>query len=315
MTGVSGLLRAANARGNVLILTGLILGLLWPQAASFFRPILEPSIALLLLSSLVRMQWSALGAYIRRPTLPLLLSAGLVVISPALVWMLATLAGLPLWLKEVLFLASCSGPIVATPVFAQMLRLDAPLTVAAVVATTLAMPLSLPLLAEHLAGMALEIPPDAFLMRVAIFIVLPFLAAGLIKRLVPPDRLREAAPDIGGLTVILLIFFGLAVMDGAQARLLESPWEVLGLTAAAFGLNIALQIVAFVLFLPAGREIALTAALSAGNRNLGLVLGLLGAAAVGPDFLLFVAVGQLPIFLTPLLCPPVYDRIRRAGAG
>lgn len=311
MTAVSGALRFLDARGNVIMLSGLAVGLAVPPAAAFFRPMLEPAIALLLVSSLVRMRWGAIGAYAARPLAPIVLSLALVVAGPAAVWAVGVLLGLPGDLARVLFLAACAGPIVAAPVFAQMLRLDAPLAVAAVVLTTFMMPVTLPALADGLAGLALDIPPAAFLWRVAFFILAPFALAGAVKLLVRPDRLDAAAPEIGGLTVVLLIFFGMAVMDGAQARLLADPAVVSSFVLAAFLLNLGLQAVAGASMLPFGRDIALTAALSSGNRNVGLVLGLLGAAA-GPDFLLFVAAAQLPIFVTPLLAPVLYRRFRPA---
>lgn len=311
MIAASRFLRGLDARGNVIMLSGLAIGLAWPAAASLFRPFLEPAIALLLVSSLVRMRWSAIAAYARRPLAPIALSLALVVLGPVAVWAGGLALGLPEGLSRILFLTACAGPIVAAPVFALMLRLDGPLAVGAVVLTTFLMPISLPLLAKGLAGLDLAIAPDDFAARVAFFVLAPFVLAGLAKYLMKPGRLEAAAPEIGGLTVIVLVFFGIAVMDGAQARLVADPAGVAMLVLAAFLLNLALQTVAGVAMLPFGRDIALTAAVSSGNRNVGLVLGLLGAAA-GPDFLLFVAAAQFPIFVTPLVSPLLYRPFRMA---
>lgn len=304
-------LRRVNAFSNPIMLSGLGLGLAFPQLAHFFRPILEPCIALLLVSSLVRMRWAAIGGHIRRPGRVLFLSLVLVVLAPMLLWPLCQALGIPLWLSQCLFLASCAGPIVAAPLFAQILRLDAPLTVAAVVGTTLIMPVSLPVLGRYLTGMEFNIPLDIFALRVGIFIVMPFAVAALLKWRVGMAQLEAKAGEIGGATVIMLFFFGMSVMDGAQARLLSAPLDILGLVLAAFLLNAFLSLLAGLLFLWQGREMALTAAQASSNRNVGLVLGLLGAAT-GPDFLLFAAAAQLPMFLTPVLLPPLYNRMRPA---
>jgi BASS family bile acid:Na+ symporter len=47
------------------------------------------------------------------------------------------------------------------------------------------------------------------------------------------------------------------------------------------------------------RTRALAAALLSGNRNIGLLLAALGAAA-DFDVVLYLALGQIPVFLTPL---------------
>jgi BASS family bile acid:Na+ symporter len=45
-------------------------------------------------------------------------------------------------------------------------------------------------------------------------------------------------------------------------------------------------------------------ALLSGNRNMGLLLAALGAAA-DFDVVLYLALGQIPVYLTPL-CKPIY---------
>lgn len=314
MSGVGAILRAVNARGNPIMLAGLCLGLAVPQLAHFFRPILEPCVAMLLVSSLVRMRWGAIVLQIRRPMQALALSICIVILAPVLLWPLCLALGVPRWLAEVMFLAACAGPIMASPLFAQILRLDAPLTVAVVVVTTLIMPVSLPLLGRYLPGIEFDIPLDAFLVRVAIFIIMPFVLAALAKWLVGTERLERNGQEIGGLTVIMLFFFGMSVMDGAQARLIAAPLDILGLVLAAFVLNAFLQAVVGLAFFWQGREMVLAAAQASSNRNVGLVLGLLGAAA-GPDFVLFVAAAQLPMFLTPILLPMLYNRVRPVMEG
>ncbi len=46
----------------------------------------------------------------------------------------------------------------------------------------------------------------------------------------------------------------------------------------------------------------------AGNRNLGMLLAVMIDTA-HPDFHLFVAVGQFPIYMLPALAVPIYRRV------
>jgi hypothetical protein len=59
-------------------------------------------------------------------------------------------------------------------------------------------------------------------------------------------------------------------------------------------------------------RLALAAGLLAGNRNQALFLAVLPATA-DPGVLLFFALGQVPMFLSPFLLRPVYRRLARPG--
>ena len=94
-----------------------------------------------------------------------------------------------------------------------------------------------------------------------------------------------------------------------QARLLLA-WVLAGLAlafAANFGLNAATALV----FASTGQKLALTAGLLGGNRNMALFLAVL-PAATDQRILLFFALGQFPLFLTPFLLLPIYRRFKLA---
>jgi BASS family bile acid:Na+ symporter len=87
---------------------------------------------------------------------------------------------------------------------------------------------------------------------------------------------------------------------------------VLGLAALAFASSLGLAIATAAVFWRAGRTAALTLAVSAGFRNLGLMV----AAAAGrvPDLTwLYVALAQFPIYLLPHLIKPLLARYGETG--
>ena len=57
---------------------------------------------------------------------------------------------------------------------------------------------------------------------------------------------------------------------------------------------------------------ALAAGLLSGNRNMALYLAVL-PAATDSRILLYFALCQFPLFLSPMLLRPIYDRLRAAG--
>jgi BASS family bile acid:Na+ symporter len=62
------------------------------------------------------------------------------------------------------------------------------------------------------------------------------------------------------------------------------------------------------------RRQALTTALATGNRNLAVLVAVLGANA-DADLLLFLAVNQFPMYFVPVLLGPVYRRLLSRGKG
>ena len=113
---------------------------------------------------------------------------------------------------------------------------------------------------------------------------------------------------LDGVNVVLLVVFAVGVMDGVTGRLFAEPRHVLLFTGAAFALNATQQAVGALAFWWAGRRTALTVGLVFGYRNMALALAVL--ADVAPrDFLLYVAVAQLPMYMFPMITRPVYRRL------
>ena len=113
---------------------------------------------------------------------------------------------------------------------------------------------------------------------------------------------------IGGAAVALLVIFGIGVMDGTTALLLENPALVLLYLLAGLVTNFVVQILAVAAFWPMSRRPALTIALTGGCRNLANLVAVLGPAA-GPEITLFLAVGQFPLYFIPALFGPFYRRL------
>jgi BASS family bile acid:Na+ symporter len=114
--------------------------------------------------------------------------------------------------------------------------------------------------------------------------------------------------------VLLLVIYGIGVMDGMQAKLLAEPaWVAGGLALAVLG-NFGLNALTALATSSAGARVALAMGLLSGNRNMALYLAVL-PAATDSRILLFFALCQFPLFLSPFLLRPVYNRLRPAGVA
>jgi len=287
---------------------GVLLGLLVPPLAALARPMLIPGLLIPLVIALVRLDWGALAAYARRPGLVALITAGLLLGSPVLMWLALKAFSLPPALAQGLTLMAAASPIVSCAAISLILGLDAALAVVVIVATTALIPFSLPTVALWLLGLAIDIDLPTFMLRLALMVGGAFAAALALRRLVPRQKLEANARMLDGASVATLVMFALAIMDGVTAVALARPGYVVLVTVAAFLANIVLQCLGTLVSLRLGMRSALTVGLMTGNCNMGLVMVALADKA-DFDVIVFFALGQIPMYMLPALLGPVYRRL------
>jgi len=178
-------------------------------------------------------------------------------------------------------------------------------------ATTAATTLTAPIFVALFAGSALALDPLALALRLVAFLGGAFTIAYGLRWLFGRRRIEALRSEIDGMSVLMLIAFGIALMDGVTVRTLAEPGLVLGLTLLAFALAFALYGLTALLFAPAGRERALALGFSGAHRNMAVMLAATGSAAPELTWLYFAA-AQFPIYLVPLLVSPLVHRLLAA---
>ena len=286
---------------------GVFTGLLLPDLAAAARPLLGPVVFVLLVLTLMRIDWAAVAAHGRRPAPPATMLVWILLAAPVAVWPIAGLFLPALLATHVTLLAACP-PIISAPALALLLGLEAPIALVVMVTATLVVPLTLPPLALALLGLELEIGAAALMARLALLIGGALAVALVLRAIIGERRLAGWSASIDGLFVVCMVIFAVAVMDGVLARLLERPGEILGIAAIAFVANAGLQGLGALLFLPAGKHRALTAGFISGNRNMGILLAALPPAGAA-ELSIFVALVQLPIYILPSVLRPLYRRV------
>ncbi|WP_187272237.1 bile acid:sodium symporter [Zeimonas arvi] len=290
---------------------GVFVGVVLPDLAALLRPLLTAAVIGTLTSALLRLDWSHLAAAVRRPALPATIAAWQLLASPLLAWGASALVGLPPDLRLLLVLQAAAPPIGSAAVFAMILGLDGVLAVVGTVATTLLLPVTLtPLVALLLPGAGIEVDLAAFFARVTLLVLLPFALAWGLRRLIGVQRLARNDGVLGGLNVLLLVIFAIAVMDGVTARLLRDPGFIGLLLAMACAATAALHLAGYLLFRRAGIAAGYQATILSGNRNMGLML-VVTAGTAGEAFSLYVGVAQIPMYFAPLLLMPFLRRSLR----
>lgn len=287
-------------------------GLALPELATTLRPLLPPAVAMLLVLSMLRMDWAAVLDYARRPARMGLALAWVLVGAPVVMAAAVAPLGLSDGLRAALILMAASAPIMSSPALAVLLGLDASLALVVVVAATLTMPFTAPWAADLLAHLPLAIPTWELTARLAGLVAGSVAAALVLRRLIGRVRLVAWGRGIDAASVLFLVLFAIAIMDGVTAELIADPARTLLIILGSFAANLGLQAVGAALFWWTGRRAALTVGLVGGNCNMALLLAVL-PAEVHPDVPLYFALGQFPIYILPAVLTPLYRRLRLQG--
>lgn len=304
------LLEWSARRGGALLGVCIFLGVLFPPLAAATRDVMTPVVAGLMTLVLLRVDFAQVLGYLRRPALVLALLVWVMLVCPLIASVLVRLAGFDdaaLGAAVVIMATGCAAT--SAPAFARLVGLDGEISLVVSVLSTLLVPFTAPPLALGLLGFDLAISVWGLMARLALVVGLPLLLSILIRRMAGPERLARWGPSVDGSVVLLVVLYGFGVMDGMQAQLLADPLWVVGGIALAFVGNFGLNALTALAFAPAGRRIALSAGLLSGNRNMALYLAVL-PAQTDSQILLFFALCQFPLFLSPFLLRPVYDRLR-----
>ena len=300
----------------MLLAGGIFIGLISQDLAALCKPLLGPSIFVLFLATVLRLEWSQILGRLRRPLKPLLILAAAMVGGPLVTIAAMSLSGAPDFLRTPLVLIASSPPLISVPAFALLLGLDAPLALVVMVAGFALQPVVQPPVALALLGIKIDIGLSALMLRLAVFIGGAFAAAAALRGLAGDAHIRRHGAALGGIAILMLLVFAIGVMDGLRAEFIDEPGHVLTCIAAVFIMNFGLQAIgaavvwaAAPLLRVSGRE-GLTAALILGNRNLATLVAVLGASA-SKDVFLMLAAYQFPMYLIPAVAGPAYRALLR----
>lgn len=302
------ILTVLGRHATQFLFVGVFIGLALPGLADLFRPLLAPSVVMLLFAALLRVDWTAMSGYIRRPAVVVLLTVWLLLFCPLLTWFLLGFVPAPQSLNTAVVLMAAAPPILGSASIAMILKLDGALVVVGALLATLLTPLTVPPLALLLLGLELDIGLTDFMLRLGLVVVIAFTGAVIVRRFVTPSDLAARAELLDGIVVTIMLIFAIAIMAGVTDAAFERPQTVILWTLTAFIANPVLQFIGTLAFSWLGLRRALSIGLLSGNCNMGLML-----AALPPerdaDVLLFFAIAQLPMYMLPIAMVPLYKRL------
>ncbi len=292
---------------RTLLILGLLAGVGLPGLAAGMAPWLPEMVAILLVITAFRIgHRAAFGALSDlRWSLPAVLVLQLLVpLAVAGLGHLAGLGGTPLALALVL---ACAAPTIAGGAsLAIILRQDPGRMMQFLVLGTALFPLTLlPVLVA--VPVVVDVPVLLGVGLRALFIILGAAGLGFVlRRWLLPVAAPEQIKAMDGASVLFFAVIVVGLMSALGPVLRSDPMSAMLWAAAAFGLSFGLQLVALLTLRGTGlAHVSGPLALAAGNRNIALFLVTLPPEVMAP-VMIFVACWQLPMYLTPILLPPLY---------
>lgn len=298
-----------TTRAAYILAVGVFLGLFLPSLANFMRPSLSLVVAVLLYLALLNIDWSQTRGYLIAPSLVSAALVWMLVVSPMFAWWATRILQLDTGVAAAIVFMASAPPIMSSPSMIALVRLDAALAMVCLLLATLIAPFTITLVAAGLVNTTLSLSPSSLLVRLVSFVAICIFAALLTRRIAGTVMLQKFNPYNRSVSVILLLLFAIAIMDGVTARLFDNPEHVLKVTALAFAANGLLFVLGAALFRLNGWRRCLTVAFVGANCNMGLVLAVLPATS-HPDIFLYFAVAQIPMYLTPLVLELLSARLR-----
>jgi BASS family bile acid:Na+ symporter len=159
-------------------------------------------------------------------------------------------------------------------------------------------------------------------MHIVVYLLIPLAISYLFWKLkpsIPPQTNAFLVRSMGWGSTLALMVFVVGVMSKIHVGDMEESTDLLIYFTLAVGLSIIMYIMTGIMFARFGRVDSLTAGMLVANRNVALSFGLL-AEVFPEEVMIYVAVSQFPIFLTPIVVriyrmvqAAYQDHARRAG--
>ena len=288
-----------------LLAASIFIGVLFPPIAALFKPYLMLLIFLLFLCAVLQVSFAEVTRVALRERVSWLALVWQLLVLP-LILFVCLKPMLPDQLYIFAVVSMCTGAITATTALCRIFNLNSALSLVVGMMGAVLMPVPLYLFLNVLSGMEVQLELSDYLVRIAIFILLPILITFVLRRLLSVEQDAWLKEQMPGTVLILLVFFALAVMDGVGELLRSNPLLLLSYVVLAFGLSLGVQLLSYYTFLFFGRRDATTVALLCAYRNMGTVAAIAGSS-LGEQFFIFVGVWQLPMYLLPWLLRRQYQ--------
>jgi hypothetical protein len=275
-----------------------ILGFLFPSVSLAFFPFLPIVLFTLMTLTLLGMKQRELVKRLSSKAIwayALLHSFAFMLVVSFLGWWLSFDKDLLLAVVAV----AATGSLFATPAIVRALGFDSLQAMAMTIATTLVLPISICIALVFYQTESIDLDWNSYFARLVVFIFGPMLFSFLVHRFCPEIVLNQFLMKISPYTILLVFAFPFGLVGSFRVLFDQDPMMALTYFLIASALCSLFFVLSYFLYRKKGKAIALTAAITSGNRNVLLTYSIAGAL-LGPAFLPLAGALQIPTYLLPV---------------
>ena len=221
---------------------------------------------------------------------------------PALATLACFLLNVDYVTTAVIIATTTAGSVFASPAIAHLVGLDHSMAVRKMLLSTALMPLALLFFGQLNGILSLDLSIFSYLQHVVFFLLLPMVLAVMYWEASPRFGVRHAASMnriMHWLATAAMMGFCCGMMSKLHGEGAAHHQQLIHYILLVAALVVAIYVVTGLVFAPLGRKPALTLGMLAANRNVALSYALISDVLPG-DVLVYVAIAQFPIFLSPI---------------
>lgn len=194
---------------------------------------------------------------------------------------------------------AATGSLFATPAIVRALGFDSLQAMAMTIATTLVLPISIFITLIFFQTENVELDWSSYFVRLVVFIFGPMLFSFFTHRFFPEEALGRFLMKISPYTILLVFAFPFGLIGSFRILFDQDPLIALNYFLIATGLCCLFFALSYLFYRKQGKAIALSAAITSGNRNVLLTYSIAGVL-LGPAFLPLAGALQIPTYLLPV---------------
>lgn len=291
-----------RAWSSLLMALAIGAGLTFPALAAACLPYIFPALFCVVVFSLNTLEENPVKILTKIDTFTWTIVSWQMFILPALITAFCVVFSAPVLVTMILLATATAGSVFASPALVEMAGLNRRLAIRTMIISTFFMPVSLLVFGTINDVLPPDMSFETYGLQIVTYLLIPLLiSVGFwkIKVRIPPRNATRVVRGMGWCSTLALMVFCVGVMSKIHESGSGQSADLLIYLCLAVGLSLLMYLMTSVLFQRFSRRDALTAGMLVANRNVALSFGLL--AEVFPDeVMIYVAVSQFPIFLTPL---------------
>lgn len=295
------LLSYIGQHSGIFLIVGVIFAALLPEVSSVMRPVLPFLVALILAVGFAQFDFQKASIELLKPKhllKTLLIVVVGTLIAAILLRALSLIVDIPSHYLLLITVFIAAPPLSSSISLSMLIGFNARLTLQVALLGMLLVPLLGPL-CFALVGIEISVGLWVMSVDIALMIAGGFIMALAIQRVFGLDRIANCKDIFSGVAVLTMILFLFPLFDGVTTQIANAPWQAFYLLLLALLLNLGGHVfMRWVLRKKMPSDQADALGFMFGNRNVSIYLAVL---PFNPLLSVFIAVAQIPIYITPAI--------------